>query len=268
MPEILGKTIKKARESKQLSIEEASEKTRIPKKIIQAIEGDRLSEIPSVFYARGFVRTYSKFLGCENEKAVKDYLAGSEKKKEEPRLLLDNERVPGDWFITHKKNIASVLLVVFCIWILGIGIVQVKRFTRNAAGKYRAYAAGKKEGKKEVKPKKGPSKEIPQKEIPKKEVKEERPLPAVVVEEKKAQGVEIEIVARVNTWMKVVGDGELLFTGTFKKGSSDTWRAKKELNIEFGNAGGVTLKLDGKDIGSPGAKGEKKTIVVTKDGIK
>ncbi|MBU0760012.1 MAG: helix-turn-helix domain-containing protein, partial [Candidatus Omnitrophica bacterium] len=95
MPEIFGKTLKKAREQKQLSIEEASEKTRIPKKIIRAMEEDRLSEISSVFYARGFVRTYSKFLGAEEAQAVKEYLAGSEKKKEEPRLLLDNEWVPG-----------------------------------------------------------------------------------------------------------------------------------------------------------------------------
>lgn len=258
MPEILGKILKKAREAKQLSIEEVSDRTRIPKKIISAIEEDRLNEISSVFYARGFVRSYAKFLGCEDEKAVKDYLAGSEKKKEEPRLALDNESVPGDWFIKYKKTIAIVLLAVFSVWVFGLGIVQLRKFTRNISAKYRNYAAKKKEIKKEAEPK----------TLPEKEIKEAKPQPAAASEDKRIQAVELEITAQANTWIQIESDNLLLFKGIFKKGSKDTWRAKKEIKLEIGNAGEVTLKFNGKDLGCPGKKGEKKTVVVTKDGVK
>jgi cytoskeletal protein RodZ len=255
MPDILGETIKKARESKHLSIEEVSEKTRIPKNIIKAMEEDRLNEIHSVFYARGFVRTYSRFLGCEDDKAVKEYLAGSEKKKEEPGLALKKGKDQEAVFLKYKKPVATVLLVIFGLWILGLGVSHIRKFAGSRIAKYRVYAAKRTEEKKAAK-------------AVDRQSKEEKPLPSIAAEDKKIPGIELEIVARSNTWMRVIGDGDLLFTGTFKKGSRDTWRAKKEIKIEFGNAGGVDLKFNGKNIGSPGTKGEKKEITVTKDGIK
>lgn len=263
MPEILGKTLKKAREAKQLSVDEISERTRIPRKIISAIEEDRLGEISSVFYARGFVRSYSKFLGCGDEKAVREYLTGSEKKREEPRLLLENERVPGDWFIKYRKNIAVVVFVIFGIWMLGLGLVRVKKFAGNVSVKYRAYLAKKKEdaaGKAlKVKPVTPPEE--------KKGKGEKKAGSASMAEAKKTAGVELEITALDNTWIQVKSSGELLFKGIFKKGSMDTWHAKKEITLELGNAGDVRLKVNGRDVGSPGKRGEKKTIVITSEGI-
>ena len=74
MPESLGKTLKKIRESKNLSIEEVSERSRIPRNIISAVEEDRLDEIKSPFYAKSFVKTYAGFLGALGETAVKGFL--------------------------------------------------------------------------------------------------------------------------------------------------------------------------------------------------
>lgn len=263
MPEILGKTLKKAREQKQLSIEEASEKTRIPKKIIRAMEEDRLSEISSVFYARGFVRTYSKFLGAEEAQAVKEYLAGSEKKKEEPRLLLDNEWVPGDWILKYRKKAAIALLAVCGIWALGLGAIQVKKFISNSAARYKVYVTSKKEAKKERAVKEQVTRAVSQQ---RKTVKESPKETSEAVPEKK-EDIELEISASVNTLIEVRSEDGLLFTGILKKGTSDIWRAKKEINLDIGNAGGVTLKLNGKGLGHPGKKREKKSITVTKDGM-
>src|SRR3989338_485076 len=74
MPESLGKTLKKIRDSKNLSIEEVSERSRIPRNIISAVEEDRLDEIKSPFYAKSFVKTYAGFLGALGETAVKGFL--------------------------------------------------------------------------------------------------------------------------------------------------------------------------------------------------
>ncbi|NQV03916.1 MAG: helix-turn-helix domain-containing protein, partial [Candidatus Omnitrophica bacterium] len=80
MPESLGKTLKKIRKSKGFSLEEASEKTRIPKNTLSIIEEDRLNEIESLFYARGFVKSYAQFLGAMEDNVVKRYLSGAPKK--------------------------------------------------------------------------------------------------------------------------------------------------------------------------------------------
>jgi len=254
MPESLGKILKKIRETRHLSIQEASERTHIPKKIISAIEEDRLHEIASAFYARGFVKSYSKFLGALEEKTVKKYLAGTQK-KDEPQLLLEGEKVPGDWFIKYKKHIGIALAGVFCIWLAAFGFLQTKKLAGFLFAKYKAHAASSRT--------KSRAKRLEQDSrapVPKETQAKKAP--------KKKQALELEVIANFDTWMKVTGDGKLLFIGVFKKKERDIWRAKKEIKISFGNAGGVTLNLNEKDLGSPGKRGEKKAIVITKDGIK
>jgi len=252
MPETVGKTLKKIRESKGLAVEEVSERTRIPKKIIFNIEEDMLQEIGSQFYARSFVKTYSQFLGATEEKAVREYLGGAEK-KDETALVLEGERVSGDWFEKHKRHVGTVLLAVLAIWVVGFSFVQTGRFIKNSSAKYKAYAAKKEEARKLGKI--HVAAPVPVKEVVKKE-------------SGKIEGLKLEITARSDTWIRVVGDGELLFQGIFKRGTSDVWQAEDEIELELGNAGGVTLKINEEDLGVAGKKGEKKKVIITKDGIK
>ncbi len=252
MPETVGKTLKKIRESKGLAVEEVSERTRIPKKIISNIEEDMLQEIGSQFYARSFVKAYAQFLGATEEKAAREYL-GSAEKKDKTVLVLEGERVPGDWFEKHKRHVGTALLAVLAIWVVGFSFVQTGKFIKNSSVKYKAYAARKAEARKLDK------------------VRVAAPVPAKEVTKKglaKVEGVRLEIAARSDTWIRVVGDGELLFQGILKRGQSDVWQAEEEIELELGNAGGVTLKLNEKNLGSLGRKREKKEVIITKDGVK
>jgi len=254
MPESLGKTLKKIRESKALSLEDVAGKSHIAKKNLFAIEEDRLSEIGSLFYARGFVKSYARFLGVMENEIVKRYLSDAPK-KDDPALVLEGERVPGDWFLKYKKHIGYGIIAVISVSLLFFGFIQMKKFVGNLSGKYRSYAKTRKEEK------------IARRSFS--QVKEsKKPKPVVSKEPVKLEGVELEITARSSTWIQVVSDGKLFFRGVLKKGTQDIWRAKKDIKLEIGNAGGVILSLNGKSLGFPGKKGKKKSIVVTKDGIK
>lgn len=241
MPESPGKTLKKIRETKQLSIEEVSERTRIPKRILSAIEEDRLHEIKSAFYAKTFVKSYSGFLGALEEKGIKAYLDGSEK-KDAPVLVLKGERVPGEWLIKYKRYIG--ILVILGVCMLFFGFLQIKRLAKYVSAKASVGVKGMAGSKNKM------------------------PSPTRSPEAKKTKGFELEIIAREDTWMRVTGDRALLFSGTFKKRQRDTWRAQKEIKLELGNAGNVVLKLDGRNLGAVGKKGHKKKVIITKDGIK
>ena len=247
MAETLGVTLKKIRDSKHLSLEEISDKTRISKKIILAIEGDRLNEISSPFYARNFVKSYAQFLGATEEKTVKEYLAGGEKKKDESVLTLKRESALGENILKHKEKVVSFLVVIFAIWLVLFSFTQLRKFVRHSSLRRKARV------------------------VEHKAAEVETPLeePAQTVESwvEEKEGLKLEIVARSNTWLQIMGDGQLLFRGVLNKKEKDVWQAEKELRLEIGNAGGVALVLNGKDIGSLGKKGEKKTIVITKDGI-
>ncbi len=245
MPESVGKTLKKIRESKQLSIEGISERTRISKKNISAIEEDKLHEIASVFYARGFVRSYAQFLGASEEKAIREYLGGGQK-RDKTVLILDGEKVPCDWFIKHKKHIGTAILLIVAILTVSFSFLQMRKFVRHLGSMYKARVARKREAEK---------KEAVFQGVP-------------VVESGKIDGLKLDIVARSDSWIQVVSDGELLFRGILRKGTEDTWQAKKEIRLKLGNAGGVTLRLNEENIGVLGKRGEKREIVITQDGIK
>jgi cytoskeletal protein RodZ len=261
MAESLGKTLKKIRETKNLSLEEVSERTRITKKIISTIEEDRLHEISPLFYARSFVKSYAQFLGVLEEKIIKEYLSTGQK-RDIPQLILKGEKVQGDWFNKHKKRISIVALVIISVCIMFFGFVQMKKFVRNVYLKHRAHA-GERQKQKDTEKKK--KRELAAKDAFLAPLQKKSNL---IITEKKESGIELKIQARYNTWIQVVGDGTLLFSGALKRGTSDIWKAKKEIRLELGNAGGVILSLDGKNLGSPGKKGEKKTVTITKEGIK
>lgn len=58
----IGKTLRQARENLNLSTEDAAHKTRIPLKIIHALESDDYSVFSSSTYARSYLSQYSQYL--------------------------------------------------------------------------------------------------------------------------------------------------------------------------------------------------------------
>lgn len=63
------------------------------------------------------------------------------------------------------------------------------------------------------------------------------------------------------------GEGQDLFTGFLAEGETWEHTGEDQLRVWTGNAGAVTVSIDGEDIGSPGDHGEVKEIGVDADGF-
>jgi len=268
MSESLGSILKKIRESKGLSLEDVSERTRVSKNIISSIEKDNLGEISSDFYARNFVRLYAEFLGASEEKPVKDFLIRTAEKKDASKAIGVSKEVKGNLiWLRDKRYGFRILLVMLAIFVLGIGFLGAKKFTKILYSRYKTHQ------------KLRPTRQTKTVQIQPVKVKgptasrqiltiQPEEKTNLIVKEKKDTYFELKIEARSSTPIQVTKkDGSLLFKGTLKKGSSDIWKAEDELVVELGNAGAVVFSIDGKNIGSPGKKGEKKRLRVTKEGI-
>jgi len=72
MPETVGQRLRQAREYRHLTLEKASDATRIRRKFLQALESDDFSGMTSAAQARGFLRNYAEFLGLDLDQAVED----------------------------------------------------------------------------------------------------------------------------------------------------------------------------------------------------
>jgi hypothetical protein len=80
-------------------------------------------------------------------------------------------------------------------------------------------------------------------------------------------GVRVEITAEETVWVLVRADGKFAFSGTLEANQSRTVEAASEVVLRLGNAGGVTVQLNGKPIGPAGPKGQVRTLQFTSGGF-
>ena len=82
-----------------------------------------------------------------------------------------------------------------------------------------------------------------------------------------AGGVNIELVAsRGTTWLYATNEvGKVLFSGQIRKGDSKMFSEAAQVNLRVGNAGGVDISVNGKDVGSIGANREVVNLTYNAD---
>ena len=98
---------------------------------------------------------------------------------------------------------------------------------------------------------------------------ETKPAPALagVTPPNPAATVHVEITADEAVWVLARADGKYVFSATMDPHTSRNVEGLKEVTLRLGNAGGVTISLNGKPIGPAGPKGQVRTIQFTSGGF-
>ena len=73
MAETLGEKLRAAREEKGISISEVAEQTRIAPMYIECIENDNYKPLPGGIFNKGFVKSYARFIGYDEQTALQEY---------------------------------------------------------------------------------------------------------------------------------------------------------------------------------------------------
>ncbi|MBK9165331.1 MAG: helix-turn-helix domain-containing protein [Acidobacteria bacterium] len=73
MSQTLGEKLREAREERGLSIGEVAEQTRISSLYLESIERDDYKPLPGGIFNKGFVKSYAKFVGLDENEAVQEY---------------------------------------------------------------------------------------------------------------------------------------------------------------------------------------------------
>lgn len=77
----------------------------------------------------------------------------------------------------------------------------------------------------------------------------------------------LKVEATENVWMKIVIDGVDESEYTFRPGNRYQWDGSHEFRLIIGNAGGVRLYLNGRDLGEIGESGQVARLTIDKNGI-
>ena len=118
MAETLGEKLREAREAGNITIAEISEQTRISPLYLEAIENDDYTPLPGGIFNKGFVKSFAKYVGMDENEALQDYsrlIASQGSSVEDEELKTYRPEV-----LTDDRNSSSMLKTIFfAVVILG-----------------------------------------------------------------------------------------------------------------------------------------------------
>jgi hypothetical protein len=239
----LGDTFRTARESKDLTVSEVAGYTHIRSVFLEAIEAEDWDAIGPPVYVRGFIRTYARFLGLDSDAALMKYapaapVVGSahSARRAEP---LSGERGKAGKRGLSIGAVAAVLVAFALVLFVGFQYVDYQRGQRTPFGSVTAAPA---------RPTARPERAV-----------REGLLPAALdvrraaKKEPRASGFAVRL--RDASWLRIVVDGKVEMEGLYRKGTERSF-AGRSATVRVGNAGGVEISVDGKDLGPMGGLGD------------
>ena len=94
----LGEKLRQAREERGFTISEVAEQTRISSLYLQSIENDDYNTLPGGIFNKGFVKSFAKFVGLNEQEALDDY----------GRLISQTETSDPDELKVFRPEVLSV----------------------------------------------------------------------------------------------------------------------------------------------------------------
>jgi cytoskeleton protein RodZ len=245
-----GAGFRKARESLGISLEEIANETRIGTRFLEAIETEDFHRLPGGVFNRGFIRSYAQRVGLDPAAALAQY--DRLVRTEDPQLptVARHSRFQSH-FKVYPIALGALLLLFAAIYLV-----------------------------------EGPETNVSQKAPPApllaspEPVVEAAPEPdpitiaAVAIEPSEAVPVEpqpqelaLELAANEETWMRVSRDGSPATEELLQAGAARRYTAQSSLDVTIGNAGGVNVKVNDRELGSLGQPGQVRTLLLTPDNV-
>jgi len=294
-----GALLKREREKKGLSHTQISQQTRLRPHLLEAIENDDWDLLPAPTLVKGFIRSYARALGLDEEHILDLYgeEAGADDVSQEFALPSIPQRKKWPFVVVGLLFLLAAVSA-FYVWF------TVSTGSKGAAVTTAVSVQSLPVGEEPIaldeqqQAEKGPSVEesalstadseltaavsaviletqekakTPEHALPKPAVTrtaaEEKPeviIPSAVGE---AETLKLQLKGHVTerTWMRISIDG--LKSKEYIFGPSDTpeWKAEKGFELLIGNAGGIVLEFNGKKMDNLGKQGQVVRIRLPED---
>jgi cytoskeletal protein RodZ len=98
----IGEQLKKAREQKNLSLDQVADDTNIAKRYLVALEEENFAAFPAEPYTIGFIRNYADYLGLRSEELVASYKG----------MRIQEAPVPIDQLIPQRERRLPIPLII------------------------------------------------------------------------------------------------------------------------------------------------------------
>lgn len=132
MSSTLGEKLRQARDERGLTISEIAEQTRISALYLAAIENDDYRTLPGGIFNKGFVKSFAKTVGVDEQEALQDY---AQLLANQDNQIVDDSKTYRPEVLTDDRGSSSNLLtIIIAVIILGLmtaGILALVRYIQQ-----------------------------------------------------------------------------------------------------------------------------------------
>ncbi len=296
----IGRKLKNARVGKGLAIDDISRDTRIAPRFIEAIETEDYSSLPGLIFTRSFVRQYALILGLDP-----DPLLDALPKVDENTAPLPNPPAHPRGRSLYRKERQVRALMTFAAWALGVGGVGAVAYFYSNHSSLRLMAPPNHDVVKAAGPVAAPAQAKGPVVVASHPAETatavagpvngtENAVPAGSASGSSASGssasgssasgssasgssasgyvaavsgpVTVSLTAHARTWIRLDVDGKTAFMGTLTPNETKEVSASQQIRLQTGNAGALTVSLNGKTLESLGGFGQFRELRLTAEG--
>jgi cytoskeletal protein RodZ len=224
----IGTRLRQIRIEQGISLEAITKQTRIPVRLLEAIETANLDALPEPVYIRGLIKQFAEFLGLDGVELASNLPVELSLKSSQSSF---NLRLP-------NLQLRPIHLYFLYIILVMISVRGISESLRQSAIEMKA------------------DENLPQ---PRPTIPQPAPSgvsPSITVKKTPNNPVVVNIQLKDQCWLKVVVDGKTEFEGILPQGTHRTWVANKQLTVRAGNAGGVLVTFNDEKTKQLGKSGQ------------
>lgn len=265
----IGTLLRQHRLNRGLALEDIVHETRIPKHFLELIEAEDFEHLPALIFTRNFVRQYALALQIDPEPILEDLPKLDESARQLPQPPPASPHMD---FRTHADVPSS--LASSAAWLLLASVAIIAAYVhfnqtsnvparKTPAAVFRAARSS--PAKIDVEPARpapAPLAESRQVAISPVQVSPQAPAPVPADQ----PPIQVVVTAHDDVWVQMTADDKDNFTGTLKPNETREIRADEQVKILAGNAGGLSISLNGKPLDPIGPLGQVRALKLTADG--
>lgn len=270
-----GQILRSERKKQGLDLYSVAEQTKISERILEAIEDDRIDQIPSAFLYRSFVRQFASVLSIDFKQIAESVNAAV---GEFPTV-----RVPGENY--HPTGLAPIrprregisawasrvfsllAVIVICSGLYAyLSRIETPDFTG-----WRAVAVGESNHTGQALSSLWSGLKANLRFAEKGANAGQSPLASLLESPGTAAGkggdepILLRIAAVEKTWLSIESDGRHVFSGLLEPSDTKVLEGHASARIRTGNAGGLRVMFNGRQLGRLGQSGQVRTVLFTSD---
>ncbi|MFM7365042.1 MAG: helix-turn-helix domain-containing protein [Cuspidothrix sp.] len=208
----LGTQLARTRQEQDLTLDELVLLTRIPRRLLQAIEEGNLADLPEPIYIQGLIRQFADVLGLDGVEFASHFPLGSQS------VLFPS--APKHLSIPQLRPIHLYILYILVIFSSVNGLSHLLNPSSLQVSNRQTQPNS------ELKP------------------TEQKVANNTLISSQNSQSVQVGVTLKASSWISVVTDGKTAFEGVLPEGTSRSWQANQQLTVKTNNAGVVLMSVN------------------------